>query len=172
VTARRLWISEFRIHCRIVGRYRHARVLLAGDAAHLHSPTGGQSIATGIQDATNLAWKLARVVRGAPQSLLDTYEEERLPKTREVLKETDRTTTIFFAPTRLTRLLRDFVVLPVLRNSWVQKRMFAKLSQLHVTYRAAVCRGTRMRSVGSGAPASRPATAPRMLRSRRHAAAK
>jgi 2-polyprenyl-6-methoxyphenol hydroxylase-like FAD-dependent oxidoreductase len=129
------WISEFRIHCRMVDRYRDGRVFLAGDAAHIHSPTGGQGIATGIQDAANLAWKLGRVVGGAPEALLDTYEQERLPQAREVLKATDRTTTIFFAPTPLTRMLRDFVVLPVLNNAWVQRRMFATLAQLHVNYR-------------------------------------
>jgi len=129
------WLSEFRIHCRMVDRYRNGRVLLAGDAAHIHSPTGGQGIATGIQDATNLAWKLARVIQGAPESLLDTYQEERMPHAREVLKETDRTTRVFFAPTPLLRILRDLVVLPVLRLDRVQKRLFAKLAQLHVNYR-------------------------------------
>lgn len=129
------WISPFRINCRIVDRYRQGRVLLAGDAAHIHSPTGGQGIATGIQDAVNLAWKLARVVAGAPSSLLQTYEQERRAHAREVLRETDRTTSIFFAPTLAMRLLRDWIVLPVLRNEWVQRRMFAKLSQLHVHYR-------------------------------------
>ena len=129
------WISEFRISCRMVDRYRKGRVFLAGDAAHIHSPTGGQGIATGIQDATNLAWKLGRVLGGAPDSLLDTYEEERLPKAREVLKETDRTTTVLFAPTPFMRLLRDFIVLPVLHMDLIQKKMFAKMSQLHVNYR-------------------------------------
>jgi 2-polyprenyl-6-methoxyphenol hydroxylase-like FAD-dependent oxidoreductase len=129
------WISEFRVNCRMVDRYRSGRVFVAGDAAHIHSPTGGQGIATGLQDATNLAWKLGRVLRGAPDSLLDTYQEERLPHAREVLTETDRTTTIFFAPTRLMRLLRDFVVLPILKSRIVQNRLFAKLSQLHVNYR-------------------------------------
>ncbi len=119
----------------MVDRYRAGRVLLAGDAAHAHSPTGGQGIVTGIQDATNLAWKLARVIKGAPESLLDTYEEERLPNAREVLKETDRTTTVLLAPTMKTRLFRDLLLLPVMRNGWVQKKMFAKLSQLHVNYR-------------------------------------
>lgn len=129
------WISEFRIHCRMVDRYRIGRVFLAGDAAHAHSPTGGQGIVTGLQDATNLAWKLARVIGGAPQPLLDTYEEERLPKAREVLKETDRTTTVLLAPTVRARLVRDFLLLPIMRNGWVQEKMFAKLSQLHVNYR-------------------------------------
>jgi 2-polyprenyl-6-methoxyphenol hydroxylase-like FAD-dependent oxidoreductase len=135
------WISEFRINCRLVDQYRLGRVLLAGDAAHIHSPTGGQGITTGIQDATNLAWKLGRVLRGAPERLLDTYQEERRPKAQEVLRETDRTTTVMFAPTTATRLLRDYLVLPVLRNGWVQRRMFAKLSQLHVNYRG--CRLSR-----------------------------
>lgn len=129
------WISEFRIHCRMVDRYREGRVFLAGDSAHTHSPTGGQGIVTGIQDATNLAWKLARVLEGAPEQLLDTYEEERLPKAAEVLKETDRTTRLLLAPDPLSKLLRDFLVLPIMRSRWVQKRLFAKLAQLHVNYR-------------------------------------
>jgi len=129
------WISEFRVSCRMVDRYRAGRVLLAGDAAHIHSPTGGQGIATGIQGATNLAWKLARALRGAPESLLDTYQEERLPKAREVLKKTDGAMTILFAPTAMKRFLRDFVALPILRSPWVQKKMFGKFAQLHVNYR-------------------------------------
>jgi 2-polyprenyl-6-methoxyphenol hydroxylase-like FAD-dependent oxidoreductase len=129
------WISEFRIHCRMVDRYREGRVFLAGDAAHIHSPTGGQGIVTGIQDATNLAWKLARVLRGAPEELLDTYEQERLPKAREVLRETDRSTTLLAAPTLLTRLIRDYLILPIARMDWVQKKMFGRMAQLHVHYR-------------------------------------
>ncbi len=129
------WISEFRIHCRMVDHYRNGRVLVAGDAAHIHSPTGGQGITTGMQDASNLAWKLGRVLGGAPANLLDTYEEERLPKAREVLHETNRITTLLFAPNLATRLVRDLVVLPLLRARWTQRKMFAKLAQLHVNYR-------------------------------------
>ena len=129
------WLSDFRINCRMVDRMHDRRVFLAGDAAHIHSPTAGQGITTGMQDAVNLAWKLARVSRGAPTSLLETYDEERLPQAEEVLRETDRTTTILFAPTRALRLLRDTVVLPVLRNPWFQRRMFGRFSQLHVHYR-------------------------------------
>ena len=130
-----LWLSEFRINCRMVDRLHEGRVFLAGDAAHIHSPTGGQGITTGMQDAANLAWKLARVCDGAPRALLDTYDEERLPHAEEVLRETDRTTTILFAPNRGLRLVRDLVVLPILRNEWVQRRMFGRFSQLHVHYR-------------------------------------
>jgi 2-polyprenyl-6-methoxyphenol hydroxylase-like FAD-dependent oxidoreductase len=129
------WISEFKINCRMVNHFRNGRVFIAGDAAHIHSPTGGQGITTGVQDATNLAWKLGCVLRGAPDSLLDTYEQERLPKAREVLNETDRTTKIFFAPQIWMRILRDFLILPVLRMKFLQRRMFGKLSQLHVSYR-------------------------------------
>ena len=129
------WISEFKIHCRLVDRYRLGRVFVAGDAAHVHSPTGGQGIVTGIQDAVNLAWKLGRVLRGAPENLLDTYEEERRPKAAEVLKETDRTTRLLLAPDPITKLFRDLIVLPVMRSEFVQRKLFAKLAQLHVNYR-------------------------------------
>ena len=132
-----LWLSPFRINCRMVDRMRDRRVFLAGDAAHIHSPTGGQGITTGMQDACNLAWKLARVSSGAPTTLLDTYDEERLPHVAEVLRETDRTTTLLFAPNPILRALRNFVVLPILRSAWVQAKMFGKFSQLHVHYRGA-----------------------------------
>jgi 2-polyprenyl-6-methoxyphenol hydroxylase-like FAD-dependent oxidoreductase len=129
------WLSEFRLNCRMVNRFRSNRVFLAGDAAHVHSPTGGQGITTGVQDAINLAWKLGRVLKGAPDSLLDTYEFERLPKVKEVLYQTNRITTVFFAAEGPMRALRDYIILPVLRLKVMQKRMFDKLSQLHVNYR-------------------------------------
>ena len=73
------WLSLYRANVRMVDRYRVGRVFLAGDAAHVHSPAGGQGMNTGMQDAYNLGWKLSAVLSGAPASLLDTYEEERLP---------------------------------------------------------------------------------------------
>jgi 2-polyprenyl-6-methoxyphenol hydroxylase-like FAD-dependent oxidoreductase len=79
------WLSLYRANVRMVSRYRIGRVFLAGDAAHVHSPAGGQGMNTGIQDAYNLGWKLDSVLRGAPDSLLDTYEEERLPVAANVL---------------------------------------------------------------------------------------
>lgn len=84
-TRRIHWSSSYRPAIRMVDRYRAGRVFLAGDAAHLHPPTGGQGLNTGIQDAYNLGWKLASVFRGGPESLLDTYEEERLPVAAAVL---------------------------------------------------------------------------------------
>ncbi len=84
------WLSLYRVNIRMVDRYRAGRVFLAGDAAHVHSPAGGQGMNTGIQDAWNLGWKLAFVLNGANPSLLDTYEEERLPVAASVLGITTR----------------------------------------------------------------------------------
>jgi 2-polyprenyl-6-methoxyphenol hydroxylase-like FAD-dependent oxidoreductase len=79
------WSSIYRPAVRMVNRYRVGRVFIAGDAAHVHPPAGGQGLNTGVQDAYNLGWKLAHVVRGGPDSLLDTYEAERLPIAAAVL---------------------------------------------------------------------------------------
>ncbi|WP_317891003.1 FAD-dependent monooxygenase [Granulicella arctica] len=74
-----VWSALWRANIRMVDRYREGRVFLAGEAAHIHSPAGGQGMNTGIQDAHNLGWKLAAVTEGAPEPLLDTYEAERRP---------------------------------------------------------------------------------------------
>jgi 2-polyprenyl-6-methoxyphenol hydroxylase-like FAD-dependent oxidoreductase len=79
------WSSTYRPAVRMVNRFRVGRVFLAGDAAHVHPPAGGQGLNTGVQDAYNLGWKLAHVARGGPDSLLDTYECERLPIAAAVL---------------------------------------------------------------------------------------
>ncbi len=82
----------------MVDHYRKGRVFVGGDAAHIHSPSGGQGMNTGIQDAYNLAWKLVLVVRGkAAPSLLDTYEEERMPVARAVLNQTDTNQRLFMS---------------------------------------------------------------------------
>ncbi len=73
------WGSVYAMNARLADRYRAGRALLAGDAAHTHPPTGGQGLNTSLQDAYNLGWKLAAVLAGAPDALLDTYEEERRP---------------------------------------------------------------------------------------------
>jgi 2-polyprenyl-6-methoxyphenol hydroxylase-like FAD-dependent oxidoreductase len=79
------WSSIYQPSARMVNRYRVGRVLLAGDAAHVHPPTGGQGLNTGVQDAYNLGWKLATAIRGGPDSLLETYETERVPIAAAVL---------------------------------------------------------------------------------------
>jgi 2-polyprenyl-6-methoxyphenol hydroxylase-like FAD-dependent oxidoreductase len=80
-----VWASVWRANIRMVDRYRVGRVLLAGDAAHVHSPAGGQGLNTSIQDAYNLGWKLAGVLAGSPEVLLDSYQDERLPVAAGVL---------------------------------------------------------------------------------------
>jgi hypothetical protein len=83
------WMSRFTDATRQAATYRRGRVLLAGDAAHIHHPSGGQGIGLGIQDAVNLGWKLAQVVRGiSPDSLLDTYSDERHPAGARALRQT------------------------------------------------------------------------------------
>ncbi|WP_433474257.1 FAD-dependent monooxygenase [Spirillospora sp. CA-142024] len=79
------WSSIYRVNIRMAERFRDGRVFIAGDAAHVHSPAGGQGLNTGVQDAYNLGWKLATVIKGGPAALLDTYEEERLPVAAGVL---------------------------------------------------------------------------------------
>ena len=73
------WATVWRSNVRLAQRFREGRVFLAGDAAHVHPPTGGQGLNTGVQDAYNLGWKLASVLAGAPDDLLDSYQAERLP---------------------------------------------------------------------------------------------
>ncbi|HEY6476995.1 MAG TPA: FAD-dependent monooxygenase, partial [Polyangia bacterium] len=85
------WFSTYRVHHRVADRFRRGRAFLLGDAAHIHSPVGGQGMNTGIGDAVNLAWKLAATVRGlGPLSLLDSYEPERIAFARRLVATTDR----------------------------------------------------------------------------------
>jgi 2-polyprenyl-6-methoxyphenol hydroxylase-like FAD-dependent oxidoreductase len=134
------WLTFFRLHHRHAARYRAGRIFLAGDAAHVHSPAGAQGMNMGIQDAWNLGWKLALVARGvADETLLDTYEVERRPIGRLVLRVTDRATWIATSPSRILRLLRTHVLprlLPlVLRFSRARAYGFRAVSQLGINYR-------------------------------------
>ncbi len=91
------WMVSFRINCRMVDKYRVGRVFVAGDAAHIHSPAGGQGMNTGIQDAWNLSWKLGLALSGhASEALLDSYQAERRPVAAAVLAATDRATQSMF----------------------------------------------------------------------------
>jgi 4,5-epoxidase len=140
------WLTRFKLHSRMVDRFRSGRVFLSGDAAHLHSPSGGQGITTGMQDAYNLAWKLAQVLRhGAPPSLLDSYDAERRPIARAVLATTDRNTSVFFATSSVGKWLRNRVFMPLFGTRPVQRMVFAKLSQLDMGYRASSLSWSRRR---------------------------
>lgn len=109
------WRSRFHCDERQVSRYRHGRVFLAGDAAHVHSPMGGQGMNTGIQDAANLSWKLDAVLGGADDALLDTYHDERHPIGRRVLRQSGLMARGITLEPRGARRLRDVIAPRVLR---------------------------------------------------------
>jgi 4,5-epoxidase len=130
------WVSVFRFHRRLASSYRRGRILLAGDAAHIHSPFGGQGMNTGLGDAYNLGWKLALVTQGrASEKLLDTYDVERRPVAANVLKNTTTNTNLILGNNLLTRLFRDYAFIPLMRRPAVQRKFQARGSQLNVTYR-------------------------------------
>ena len=113
--------------------YRDRRVLLAGDAAHVHSPIGGQGLNTGVQDAVNLGWKLAQVVKGtSPESLLDTYHAERYPVAARVLRNTMAQVALHRSDDR-TEALRD-TMSELLRMDEPRKRFAATQSGLDIHY--------------------------------------
>jgi 2-polyprenyl-6-methoxyphenol hydroxylase-like FAD-dependent oxidoreductase len=131
------WSSRFRVQHRVAARFREGGVFLCGDAAHVHSPAGGQGMNTGIQDAANLAWKLALVVRGrAPGSLLDSYERERRPVARGVVSTTDRLTRLATVHSPLLRRLRNALIPIAGRAGRLQRRLAKNLSELDVAYRS------------------------------------
>ena len=105
------WFSTYRIHHRAAERFREGRCFLMGDAAHVHSPVGAQGMNTGLQDAYNLAWKLALVVRGkADAALLDSYEAERIPVAQHLLETTDRGFKFIVSDSAWAGLLRTQVI--------------------------------------------------------------
>lgn len=131
-----VWTSTFRIQRRLADTYRCGRVLLAGDAAHIHSPFGGQGMNTGIGDAENLAWKLALVIGGqADDHLLDTYEAERRPIAKDVVGTTSGLTEMVLGHGRAARLLRDHVAIPLVNRPWMQRLIAERSSQLQFSYR-------------------------------------
>ena len=131
------WLSNFSINQRMVRSYRQGHVFLAGDAAHIHSPIGGQGMNTGIQDAYNLAWKLTLVIGGrAAERLLDIYEEERKPVARRVLGETTRGTNLIVSRNPVLHFLRDHVLLRLLSLNSVQGALSQVVSGIGINYRS------------------------------------
>lgn len=149
------WLSTFSPTVGAAERYRSGRVLLAGDAAHVHSPAGGQGLNTGVQDAYNLGWKLALVLRGAPDRLLDTYEEERAPVARAVLRGSDLGHSAVFSPHPAVRLLRERVLVPLLRLDPVRRALLSRADELDVGYRGSSLVGSARPPVRGAGPAER-----------------
>ncbi|MCR2792421.1 rifampin monooxygenase [Microbacterium sp. zg.Y625] len=127
------WLSRFGNATRLAERYRVGRVLLAGDAAHVHPPLGGQGLNLGIQDAANLGWKLAAEVRGwAPTTLLDTYEAERRPVADDVLNLTrvqSELTLTEPGPQAVRRLMTELMTIPE-----VNRRLIEKITAIGIRY--------------------------------------
>jgi len=133
------WLSAFRVNERLVEHYRAGRALLAGDAAHVHSPAGGQGMNTGIQDAVNLGWKLATVLagRGEADALLDSYEAERRQVGRAVVAAAAQKLHIGMTGRGTgQRLMRDALVSIAARLPPVRRMLQIELSETDVTYRA------------------------------------
>jgi 2-polyprenyl-6-methoxyphenol hydroxylase-like FAD-dependent oxidoreductase len=134
------WFSTYRVHHRVANRFRKGRAFLLGDAAHIHSPVGGQGMNTGIGDAVNLAWKLAASLKdGSAEALLDSYEPERMAFARRLVATTDRAFTAVVNPGAAARFVRTRVVpalAPVLfRVPGVRRAAFRTVSQTAVNYR-------------------------------------
>jgi 2-polyprenyl-6-methoxyphenol hydroxylase-like FAD-dependent oxidoreductase len=134
------WFSTYRVHHRVASRFRRGRVFLLGDAAHIHSPVGGQGMNTGIGDAVNLAWKVADALRGrAPERILDTYEPERIAFARRLVATTDRVFQFITRRGRLAALVRLHVaprVIPAaFRLPSVRRFLFRAVSQTGIEYR-------------------------------------
>ncbi len=134
-----VWITRYRVHHRGVDRYREGRVFVAGDAAHIHSPAGGQGMNTGLQDAANLAWKLAAVLRqGAEPVLLDTYHAERHPVGAQVVATSDKLFSAAAGQTGWEAIVRDWIAGPLTATishlTSVQQRAFRTLAEIDIAY--------------------------------------
>ena len=149
------WFSTYRVHHRVADRFRKDRAFLLGDAAHIHSPVGGQGMNTGIGDAVNLAWKLTAVLKGrADASLLASYEPERIAFAQRLVATTDRAFTAVTSPSAIARRVRMQLVpmlLPILaRFKAVRRLMFRTISQTAVNYRASSLSEGRAGAVHGG----------------------
>ncbi len=148
------WYSGYRVHHRIVDTFRSGNAFLAGDAAHIHSPAGGQGMNTGLGDAVNLGWKLAAVVNDWTDArILDSYNEERRPFGVQLVHTTDRAFSVMVSKSPYARFFRTWV-LPVilgtaLRFKPLRRIMFKTISQTRISYRDSSL------SDGSGPPALR-----------------
>ena len=149
------WFSTYHVHHRVTEHFRSGRAFVLGDAAHVHSPVGGQGMNTGIGDAVNLAWKLAMVTRGAaPQRILDTFETERIAFARRLVASTDRGFTFVSSDGPLARFVRLHVVphvLPEVMSFEAARRfLFRTVSQTAIRYPESALSAGRAGSVAGG----------------------
>lgn len=147
--------STYKVHYRVSEHFRQGRVFILGDAAHIHSPAGGQGMNTGIGDAMNLGWKLSAVLKGKANSqLLDTYETERMAFAHSL----EATTESFFKLLISKRLLHPFVlkyilpiaVLPILKSTFLKRTVYSLLSQTKIHYRKSILSSGHSGSIRGG----------------------
>lgn len=148
------WFSTYRIHHRSAAQFRKGRCFVLGDAAHIHSPVGAQGMNTGLQDAYNLAWKLALVTsKRARESLLDSYEAERLPIAQRLLNTTDRGFRLVVSDNWLAGVMRTEVIARIaafaMGRKGIQRSAFRTISQTGIHYRQSALSSGRL---AAGAP--------------------
>ena len=135
------WFSTYHVHHRVADRFRRGRTFLLGDAAHIHSPVGGQGMNTGLGDAMNLGWKLAAALGGrAKENVLDTYEPERIAFARKLVATTDRVFKAASSDSRIAEVVRTQMIPRILprlsRTKLGQRLLFSAVSQTGIEYRA------------------------------------
>jgi 2-polyprenyl-6-methoxyphenol hydroxylase-like FAD-dependent oxidoreductase len=149
------WFSTYHVHHRVTDHFMSKRVFLLGDAAHVHSPAGGQGMNTGIADAINLAWKLAAVLQGkAPEGLLNSYEIERQTFARKLVDTTDRIFSFISADGKFARFVRTYLA-PIIANLFsrikrIREFMFRMISQTTLHYRASPLSSGKVGTVHGG----------------------
>ncbi|MBD1365740.1 FAD-dependent monooxygenase [Mucilaginibacter sp. ZT4R22] len=134
------WFTIYKLHHRMADKFNDGRCFLVGDAAHIHSPVGGQGMNTGLQDAYNLAWKLAGVVnRQFAPGILNSYAEERMPVARDLLNSTDKVFNMVTSQSLFSNFIKRFIVPPALKFFWKKDKMrtafFKGVSQTGINYR-------------------------------------
>ncbi|MEV7342861.1 FAD-dependent monooxygenase [Streptomyces sp. NPDC093544] len=128
------WSNRFQVHAKVAPRFREGRVFLAGDAAHAHSPAGGQGLNTGVQDGYALGWKLAAVRRGVDPALLDSYEAERRPASVQAVKNADQQTRMWLLRNPMARAMRDATMQSMSRRGLMEKQLLPQLAQLDLDH--------------------------------------
>jgi len=147
-----VWLAYFRINERKVADYRQGRVMLAGDAAHIHSPAGGQGMNTGMQDAMNLAWKIALAItgRGETEALLQSYSSERSAVGDQVLKNAERFTTMATLRNPIAQWLRNHIVPLLGSTQFVQDKIRDDWFEISINYRHSPLSGEHWPAFGGG----------------------
>jgi len=134
------WFTTYKLHHRMAEKFRSGRCFLVGDAAHIHSPVGGQGMNTGLQDAYNLAWKLAGVInKQTGEAILNSYVDERMPVAKSLLKSTDKAFNIAMSGNPMVSFFKRWIMPRLLKMMWsnatIKQKLFQVISQTGISYR-------------------------------------